>query len=211
MIGSIPCLSQAGGLVVSEMDRWVPTLSPPRTPPPSPAVKAATVRRSCRRALSLSTPSPEVDRWVGQSGLVSKFINIAPHLLQDGRCAAPPQHTPRMDWWAQLAEAELVRGRSAHRMRVAADDARVGSASPLCRPGSLGRVLPRYPSCPPVSPLGGSLSVSVPHEFAGAAASGRYVAALPDQPRSLLEEIEDEVCLPLCTPVLHSRLRLRRS
>lgn len=41
-------------------------------------------------------------------GMVGRFINIAPNLLQDGRSTSSPPRTAQVDWWAKMVELELA-------------------------------------------------------------------------------------------------------
>jgi len=96
VVGEFACPVQP---VLADSATTSPTDSNGRTP--------TAARLSCRRPICFDTPSQEVSRGVPGTGLVARFINLAPHRLQAGSDAATPPAESGSDWWAEGVSVEL--------------------------------------------------------------------------------------------------------
>ncbi|EER88477.2 hypothetical protein SORBI_3010G159300 [Sorghum bicolor] len=236
LVGGLLCpvRERAFSLSGSPRMRLAPS-SPPATPSRSislktpfssrPTATAPASSLSCRRALLFDiTPTQVLLRESSTiaPGLVGRFINISPRLLQDGRSAGIPP-APFVDWWPSIC--------------VQAEQAsRVLEAQPLAPPQScsdwwsklVGAELLQSgasdvstgehaskPSAPPCS----DLPAPGPQEYVNAAPPCSDLPvpgpeALPAKGGPTAESVADfigNMLLPLEEAVLQERPRLRRS
>lgn len=197
-------------------------------------------------ATMAKTPSPTVHRHQDSPsvGLVGRFLNIAPHLLHDGRCTQKPPPPPAHDdWWVHCIDTELAQPAAA----AATNSNAVPPATPgaedftdedqapqpdldwwgelvgaefTARPSSTMRPLGPASNTPCATPVGepsmnNDPVVSVLPTGAFDSTSLDLGPSAPSSDdegvRSVQEEIEAEVCIPLRTLVLRTKPRLRHS
>lgn len=202
-----------------ESDRW-PLLSAPRTPAPR-----CTKPRSLldgedlqpkfsglyREAIAAS-PSPMLRRVPVSSpvGFIGRFLAIAPNLLQDGR-SSQSAVVVFDDWWASCVQGELS---AAHSQPAAREHANEEDAAQedwwstvvdaeFARPQQLGAV--DVSAVALVAELGQQEPAELGFGDAGTS------AAPPATPRTILTNLEGRLCIPMETPLLKEKPRLRRA
>ena len=134
---------------------------------------ASTLTQSVRRAHAASP-----------RGFVGSFLEIAPHLLHDGRGSTEPLHadgdgsSASDDWWSDLVHVELASS---------------GGAPPA------------------LSPEGGSPSPTAGMPVLSEVERLADAPAQIDQHVPIAERLQAEVCLPLQTPLIKGTPRRRRA
>ena len=130
-------------------------------------------------------------------GFVGQFLEIAPNLLHGGLCRQVLPALDQDDWWASMiADGELSARDIPWSTRLAPQPEPVavpsGSATRADQPG---------PSAVEVEAVLGD----APHSNPSSDEEPDLAAS------ALLQRIQEEVCLPLCMPLLKTGPRLRRS
>ncbi|CAD6229522.1 unnamed protein product [Miscanthus lutarioriparius] len=166
---------------------------------------------------TVNTPSPWIDRQLGSptTGVVARFLNVAPLLLHVGVSTLEPVHVDQ-DWWADLAVNELSNDVSAQAC-VGQEGATSGSTSNSVDWWAdlieAELVSTTYVAASPVVDGAGlhEEDESAVEEPVSVVDAANDVATVMDAAAATQAALEAEVCVPMHTPLIRAGPRPRRA
>ena len=166
---------------------------------------------------TVNTPSPWIDRQLGSptTGVVARFLNVAPLLLHAGVSTLEPVHVDQ-DWWADLAVNELSNDVSAQAC-VGQEGATSGSTSNSVDWWAdlieAELVSTTYVAASPVVDGAGlhEEDESAVEEPVSVVDAANDAATVMDAAAATQAALEAEVCVPMHTPLIRAGPRPRRA